>query len=139
MTWYPEGPVQDSLFFEGNGKGINRSYWPDGKPKGSGNFITGKKNGLWTYYYKSGTKCQDVNYEADSALSYTCYDETGAVQTKDCYYEKEASYKGGEKAWIKYLTGRLSTVVLPKAYHEGKIYGTVYVLFLLTPMAKYRM
>lgn len=131
LTWYEEGPVRDSLYYEDNSKGIGKSYWPDGKPRESGNFIAGKKSGLWTYNHKNGMKCQEVKYEADSALSFTCYDENGVVQTKDCIYEKEAAFKGGDKAWIRYLTGRLSTVLLPKAYYDGKIYGTVYILFMV--------
>jgi hypothetical protein len=131
ITWYADGSIQDSLFFGNNGNGMSKGYWSDGKPKESGNFNAGKKSGLWIYNYKSGMKCQEVKYEADSALSYTCYEENGNVQTKNCYYEKEADFKGGQKAWVKYLTGRLSSVVLPKAYYDGKIYGTVYVLFVV--------
>jgi protein TonB len=76
-------------------------------------------------------KCQEVDYEADSALHYTCYDEKGNIQAEDCIFEKEAIFKGGEKAWVKYLTGRLSTVRLPKAYWDGKVYGTIYIQFVV--------
>jgi TonB family protein len=131
LTWYTDGSVQDSLFFENNGNGISRGYWPNGKPKESGNFIAGKKNGLWTYNYKSGMKCQEVKYEADSALSYTCYDLNGQVQSKDCYYEKEAVFGSGDKGWRKYLGDRLSSASFPRAYNEGKIYGTVYIQFVV--------
>ena len=131
LAWYTDGSVRDSLFYENNGNGTGRTYWPDGKPKESGNFIAGKKNGLWTYNYKSGIKCQEVIYEADSALSFTCYDPNGRVQSKNCYYEKEAAFRGGDKAWMKYLIDKLSAVSLPKIYNEGKIYGTVYIQFVV--------
>ncbi len=131
LTWHPNGTVHDSLVFEDNGNGACRSYWSDGQPKGSGNFANGKKEGLWTYNHKNGVRCQEVNYQADSALAYTCYDEKGDIQTKDCIYEKEASFKGGEKGWLKYLTGKLSTARLPKAYYDGTIYGTTYIQFII--------
>jgi TonB family protein len=131
LTWHANGTVQDSLLFEENGNGTCRSYWPDGHPKGSGKFVNDKKNGLWIYHHKNGVKCQEVMYEADSALQYTCYDDKGNTQTDNCVYEKEASFKGGEKAWLKYLTGKLSSVELPKAYYDGKIYGTIYILFMV--------
>lgn len=131
LTWYQNGPVQDSLLFEENGKGNCRSYWPDGTPKATGNFINGKKEGQWTYNHKNGVRCQEVNYAADSAIHYTCFDLKGNIQTKDCFFEKEASFKGGEKAWLKYLSGKLSSARLPKAYYDGKIYGTIYVTFVI--------
>jgi hypothetical protein len=136
LTWHTNGTVQDSLLFEDNGNGTCRSYWSDGNPKGSGKFINGKRDGLWTYHHKNGIRCQEVNYEADSALHYTCYDEKGNIQTNNCIFEKEASFKGGEKAWLKYLTGKLSTVRLPKAYYDGKLYGTIYILFIVDTEGK---
>jgi outer membrane biosynthesis protein TonB len=39
--------------------------------------------------------------------------------------------KGGEKAWLNYLTNKLSTVRLPKAYYEGELHGTIYILFVV--------
>jgi antitoxin component YwqK of YwqJK toxin-antitoxin module len=122
LTWYLDGTVQDSLLFEDNGNGACRSYWPDGHPKGSGKFINGKKDGSWIYNHKNGVRCQEVNYAADSALHYTCYDEKGNIQTSNCIFEK---------AWLKYLGGKLSTVQLPKAYYDGKLYGTIFIQFVI--------
>ena len=136
LTWHSNGTIQDSLVFEDNGNGTCRSYWSDGNPKGSGQFVNGKKDGLWTYHHKNGVRCQEVNYKADSALHYTCYDEKGNIQTNHCFFEKEAFFKGGEKAWLKYLTGKLSTVQLPKAYYEGKLYGTIYIQFVVATDGK---
>lgn len=136
LRWYDDGSIEDSLIFEDYGKGVCKGYWSDGKPKQSGNFIAGKKSGTWTYNYKSGMKCQEVKYEADSALSYTCYDEAGSIQTSNCVYEREANFKGGEKAWLKYLSNKLSTVVLPKEYYNGGIFGTVYVQFIVDTEGK---
>jgi protein TonB len=76
-------------------------------------------------------KCQEVNYQADSALSYTCFDEKGNVQTANCIYEKEAAYKGGDKAWFSYLTKNLSAAKYPEEYYQGKAYGTVYIQFIV--------
>ncbi len=136
LRWNTNGTVMDSLVFEENGNGTCRSYWPDGKPRSSGKYVNGKKDGMWTYNHKSGMKCQEVNYLADSALHYTCYDEKGNIQTKDCIYEKEAQFKGGENAWHNYLTGKLSKARLPKAYYDGKFYGTIYILFIVDTEGK---
>ncbi len=136
LSWHNNGSIHDSLFFEDNGNGTCSSYWPDGNPKGSGKFVSGKKHGIWTYNYKNGARCQEVNYAADSALAYTCYDEKGNIQTKACIFEKEASFRGGENAWVKYLSGKLSTARLPKAYYDGKLYGTIYITFIVDAEGK---
>lgn len=133
LTWYADGSIKDSLIFENDGIGIGKGFWPDGKLKDLGNFISGKKSGQWTYYHMNGLKCQEVNYLADSVLSFTCFDEKGNLQSKNCYYEKEANYKGGDKAWINYLGEKLRITKLPEAYHQGKIYGTVYIQFVVSP------
>ncbi|HYM94970.1 MAG TPA: hypothetical protein VET23_12570, partial [Chitinophagaceae bacterium] len=131
LMWNNEGNVTDSLIFEENGNGIKRGYWEKGVFKETGTFVEGKKQGLWTYYYPNGNKSQEVNYDGDSAISYTCYDLQGNLQTKDCYYEKEAEFKGGDNAWSNWLIKKLSSLQLPKAYLNGTVYGTVYVQFVV--------
>jgi TonB family protein len=129
LEWSPEGVVIDSSYFEPQGKGTTVGYWPGGIRKHEGGFTNGKRNGAWTYFHKNGNKSQDVNYLQDSAVSFTCYDEQGKVQTRDCYHEKEASFKGGDNAWSKYLSKKLSNTNLPKDYYNGKIYGTMVLTF----------
>ena len=131
LQWNSDGKITDSLIFEEGGKGVSHGYWSDGQPKERGGYIAGKKEGLWTYYHKNGQKCQEVNYAADSALSYTCYDEQGKLQQKDCIYEQEANYPGGEKAWLAYLSDKLSNMKLPDDYYKGKIYGQVWIQFVV--------
>jgi len=131
LEWDWNGNVIDSLQFEANGKGTDHGYWSDGKTKHEGNYLAGKKEGLWVYFYKNGTKCQEVNYLADSAISYTCFDEKGQLQQKDCIYEQEAEFPGGEKSWLKYLLGKLAVATLPAEYYRGEIYGQVWVKFIV--------
>ena len=131
LSWYPDGRPSDSAFFEDNGNGSSRGFWQDGKPREAGNFANGKKNGQWVYYHKNGSKCQEVKYEADSAISFICYDDKGNVQTINCIYEKDAEYIGGDKAWIKYLSNKLSAANLPPSYLNGSAYGTIYIQFIV--------
>lgn len=131
LKWSNNGIVSDSLFFGEEGNGEGRGYWPDGKRRYQGHFISGKKCGQWTYYHKNGNPSQVTLYANDSVGSYTCYDEEGKLQKKDCYYEKEASYKGGDKAWMNYLSRRLSIVKLPAAYYSGEIFGTTMLQFIV--------
>ncbi|HVZ55752.1 MAG TPA: energy transducer TonB [Chitinophagaceae bacterium] len=131
LSWDNEGHVLDSLLFGAEGRGESHAYWPEGTPEHRGGYVAGKKQGTWTYYYHSGKKCQEVTYLADSAVSYTCFDESGAIQTKDCYLEQEAVFPGGDYAWVHYIGNRLSTANLPDDYHEGRIWGTVWIRFVV--------
>ena len=131
LSWSKDGVITDSSIFGENGNGIKRGYWTKSILKETGNFVSGKKQGLWIYYYTTGIKCQEVNYEADSAVTYTCFDDRGNVQTKDCYYEKEASFKGGDKGWRDWLGKKLVSAPMPQAYEDGLIYGTVLIRFVV--------
>jgi TonB family protein len=131
LGWYENGAIKDSTFFKEGGKGAQKGFWVDGTIRETGNYIAGKKEGQWTYYFKTGSKSQVVNYIADSAISYTCFDEAGHVKTVNCFYEKEASFKGGDAGWRKYLTGKLGSAKYPKNYLEGNIHGQVNVRFVV--------
>jgi antitoxin component YwqK of YwqJK toxin-antitoxin module len=131
LSWNSDGNIIDSSLFEENGKGTSHGYWPNGIRKHQGGYANGKKEGHWIYYYKNGNKCQEVNYAADSALNYSCYDEQGKLQEKDCIYELEAGYPGGETAWMRWLVGQLSNAKLPNDYYKGKIYGELWIQFIV--------
>lgn len=133
LTWYDTGAVMDSLVFEKDGLGSCRGYYADGVLKQTGPYKNGKKEGKWTYYhYDGGYKCQEVMYRADSALNWTCFDAKGNLQEKDCVYEREAVFKGGDRAWLNYLRSRLSAARFPKAYEKGDIYGVTLVQFVVS-------
>ena len=131
LSWNKEGQVVDSLIFGESGNGESHGYWSNGHPSQRGTYSLGKKNGMWTYYYRTGIKCQEVNYLADSAISFTCYDESGNLQQKDCIYEQEAAFPGGESKWLEYLSKRLGSARYPEDYYKGKIYGQVWVQFVV--------
>ena len=131
LSWNKEGIVTDSLMFEKEGKGVSHGYWSNGNPSQRGAYVAGKKDGVWTYYYQTGKKCQEVNYMADSAVSYTCYDGKGNIQKENCVYEKEANFPGGEKKWQQYLGNKLGTATLPDDYYKGKIYGQIWIQFIV--------
>jgi len=137
LSWYDDGTPSDSLFFDEAGKGTGRSYNKDGSLRETGAYLDGKKEGPWTYYhFKGGYKSQDVIYKADSAISYTCYDDEGKLQTKDCIYEKEAVFKGGDKAWRTYLERRLGSANYPSAFQKGQISGVIIIQFVVNSDGK---
>jgi TonB family protein len=131
LTWDTSGKILDSLIFGEGGNGESYGYWNNGFPRESGPYSSGKKNGKWTYYYKTGVRCQEVNYLADSAMSYLCYDEMGNPQVKNCVYEQEASFPGGDDKWRKYLAKKLTAAKYPKEYYQGRISGIAVIQFIV--------
>ncbi len=109
ISWHDNKKINDSTILDESGNGKSFSFYDDGSKSGEGNYAAGYKSGSWTYYYHStNLKSIEVMYEKDSAITYTCFTEEGKVQKKDCAYEREANFKGGEEAWRKYLTKKLT-------------------------------
>ncbi len=127
LSWNNDGKIIDSMTFEEGGNGVSHGYWGNGNRSQKGAYIAGKKNGIWIYYYMSGKKCQEVRYDADSAMAYTCYDENGNIQQKNCIYEQEASFPGGEEEWKRFLDKRI------RGYENdpGQKSGTLWVQFFI--------
>jgi len=128
LSWDKDGHITDSLIFGQKGDGISHGYWSNGNSNHRGAYKQGKKDGLWTYYHSNGRKSQEVNYVADSAMSYTCYDENENLQKDNCAYEKEAGFPGGEKKWKQYLENKLSSINF-----RSEISGMVWIQFAISP------
>ncbi|MEQ1676586.1 MAG: hypothetical protein ABL876_07790 [Chitinophagaceae bacterium] len=69
----------------GEKNGFFSFYYPDGKPKASGEYINNKMFGVWEYYHRNGNLRLRINYTGDN-MNYTVLDfidSTGKVMTKD--------------------------------------------------------
>ncbi len=110
ISWHDNKKIKDSTILDESGNGKSFSFYADGKKNGEGNYAAGYKSGSWLYYYNDANsgKSIEVIYEKDSAINYTCFTEEGKVQKKDCAYEREANFKGGEDGWRKYLVKKLT-------------------------------
>ena len=108
--WYENGNLQDSFELDKAGNGMGYGYYEDGKIRYEGNFAAGLKKGQWKYYYdlSNRPKSMEINFEKDSLISSKCFTKDGDPQRQGCYYEKEAFFPGGDKAWAKYLIAELS-------------------------------
>ena len=104
LSYYKNGRTEDSTFFDDDSKVINRyHYYPNRQ--------------LELHYYFPDGQTQPV-IEA--------YDETGK-KIKNYIYEKEAEFKGGDKAWNSYLIKNANTEL--RAPGNTDVTATVKVLF----------
>lgn len=65
----------DQLRFSGtyeNGieTGVHTYYYPNGQIKRTGNYLFGKKDGLWEYYTQQGVRIITIEYEEDKEIKY---------------------------------------------------------------------
>lgn len=135
IGWYATGKIRDSTLLDENGNGKSFTFYEDGAKNGEGNYAMGDKNGSWFYYYREAKnqKSIEVTYEMDSVKIYTCFTETGAIQKKDCIYEREANFRGGEDGWRKYLIKKLTdkSAIYSKILKPKELY-TVIVKFVVS-------
>lgn len=110
ISWHDNNKLNDSTILDENGNGKSFTYYENGAKSGEGSYTSGYKSGTWLYYYKDvkNQKSIEVIYEKDSAINYTCYNEDGELQKKGCVYEREASFRGGDEGWRKYLVKKLT-------------------------------
>lgn len=106
LGYYKNGRTEDSVFYDDNSRLINRyHYYQNGQ--------------LESHYYIPAGQNKPI-IEA--------YDETGK-RVKNYIYEKEAEFKGGEKAWNDYLLKNVNTKI--NAPGNGDVTVTVKVLFVV--------
>lgn len=99
----------------GNGNGVH--YYESGTVRDSGNYQSDKRSGVWYFYREDQSKASEVIFEQDSAVSAKNFDASGKV-TSTTIIEQEAAYPGGDNAWIKYLTDKISAVYKKKNYAD---------------------
>lgn len=134
VSWFDNKKLNDSTILDENGNGKSISFFDNGAHESEGSYTGGEKHGSWTYYFKDirNQKSMEVVYEKDSAITYNCFDESGEKQKKNCVFEREANFKGGEDAWRKYLFKKLSARSddFAKYLRPGELY-TVIIRFVV--------
>jgi antitoxin component YwqK of YwqJK toxin-antitoxin module len=134
ISWHDNKKISDSVALDENGNGKSYSFYDNGAKRSEGSYISGDKSGSWTYYYHDvkNQKSMEVVYEKDSAMTYNCFDESGERQKKNCVFEREANFKGGDAAWRKYLLKKLTAQSdnFAKYLRPGELY-TVIIRFVV--------
>ncbi|MEN9919393.1 MAG: hypothetical protein RL662_1829 [Bacteroidota bacterium] len=149
-TYAEDGEIKSELFFK-NGKEEGKSFsilnlgnhdcykksmsymngilegeykeeFCDGKPKISGKYITGKKDGIWLYTNKDGRKKPTEEYKSGELIRKISYYSNGKVDAEQGYN------KGKEHGTTKQYTvdGELKS---EKNYVNGKQVGKQYQIY----------
>jgi antitoxin component YwqK of YwqJK toxin-antitoxin module len=129
ISWHNNKSISDSIILDENGNGKSFTFYDDGTKNGEGSYIAGYKSGPWLYYHHTANnpKSIEVTYEQDSAINYTCYNEEGERQKKDCAYEREAAFRGGDEGWRKYLVKKLTAQsdIYSRLLKQNELYSVI--------------
>lgn len=129
--WYENGTVRyittnDTI---GNGNGVSFYYYANGVLRSKGEMKQEKRNGTWFYYREDQTPASEVSFEKDSVIAFKAFDEKGVLLPKVNDFEREANFKGGEAAWNKYMSTKLSAIYqMPEPW---KYVGSCTIQFII--------
>lgn len=123
LHWHDNGFQRDSLNFDGQGNGVQVSWYDDGSFASAGRWTADTvKTGRWKYYHKNGNLLATEDYAAGKLQLCQCYDEAGkALDTADCR-EREAEPSGGLRGWQAFLQRSLQNMLERKA--NSREWGT---------------
>lgn len=103
-------------------QGLYLEYFPDGNLQVRGHYGNNMKQHDWSYYNDTGKVVLTKTFVDDKLIKTedpdTLAKRTDTLKNKD---EKEATFKGGMKAWIKYLQTHLNAEVGRQSVKGGNV------------------
>lgn len=108
LRWHRNGFPMDSSVIREDGSGVNVSWFDNGIPSAAGLYSAGfKMNGKWQFFHRNGKLSAVEIYDDGKLSSKTYYNTDGSIKSDTTTIEKEAEFKGGQKAWQTYLMKNL--------------------------------
>ncbi|HEU5053165.1 MAG TPA: energy transducer TonB [Hanamia sp.] len=135
--WDSTGHIIDSLMYV-NGKVTDSSKYYYSESGILNSFSsTDFKNDKFqqTFYDDSGKVTSEVFFTGQKGIRKDYKDGTVVVDSLFTREEKEASFRGGAQAWLRYITGKLTSNI--DKFSE-KDYGTCVVRFIIDTTGKVR-
>ncbi|HVG13497.1 MAG TPA: energy transducer TonB [Chitinophagaceae bacterium] len=108
LRWHSNGFPRDSAVFNEDGSGVEVCWFDNGKPSSAGRFGPGTKQlGKWQYFHRNGNLSASEVYNNGELLSRTYFSEDGQQLSDTTNQDREAEFRGGNKAWQSYLLKQL--------------------------------
>lgn len=104
LSWHLNGYLKDSTAIDEAGKGLQLTWYDNGNIASAG-FITNhiKPYGTWKYYHKNGQVSSKETFQNEVLISKSYFNENGEPITDTTNRDRDATFPGGHKAWLKYL------------------------------------
>ncbi len=107
FKWHSNGYLSDSINRLNDSTYVNVGWFDDGSLAYAGYIVNGMQESKWKYYHHNGELSASEIYVKGKITSVEYFDETGKPQTDTSFVNREATMKGGETAWRKYLEKNL--------------------------------
>jgi len=107
FKWHSNGYMADSISKLNDSTYVEVGWFDDGAIAYAGYNFNGKKHSKWKYYHHNGQLSSSETYEMGKMLSAEYFDEAGKQLTDTSSVNQEATLKGGDAAWRKYLEKNL--------------------------------
>jgi len=108
LKWYANGYTADSAVYNADGSGVEISWFDNGNPSSAGRYGEGyKQQGTWQYFHKNGKISAQEKYDHGKLLSRKYFDERGIEKMDTASLDREAEFRGGQSAWVKFLGKKL--------------------------------
>lgn len=113
LSWHSNGYLADSVYTQEDGYAVNTGWFSNGNPSYAGRSLLKKREGVWQFFHVNGQLAAKETYLHDKITDSSYFDEEGRPLPKKLYENSYAVFKGGNKAWRKYLEKKL---VFPTGY-----------------------
>jgi len=107
FRWHRNGYIADSITRVNDSTEVQVGWFDNGALAYAGYLVLGKQDGKWKYYHHNGELSSVEIYKKGSRNSAEYFDEKGQQLSDTSSVNREAGFKGGQKAWIKYLEKNL--------------------------------
>jgi antitoxin component YwqK of YwqJK toxin-antitoxin module len=107
FRWHSNGYMSDSISRVNDSTEVHVGWFDDGQLAFAGYLVNGKENGKWKYYHHNGQVSASEIYSRGKRTSVEYFTEEGQPQTDTSAANREATFKGGDAAWRKYLEKNL--------------------------------
>lgn len=97
--------MREGEYVDGKKHGLWVSYFADGTKMNEGHYSNGQKNGAWTLYHPNGNKKSEANFvDGKYTGLYTSYHENGQRRWQGRYNEITGTSADGTKdgVWLDY-------------------------------------
>lgn len=107
FRWHRNGYVADSIERVNDSMYVQVGWFDDGEPAYAGYLLHGQNHNKWKYFHHNGQLSAAVLYAKGKQVSVEYFDEEGKPLMDTSGVNREATVKGGEAAWKKYLEKKL--------------------------------
>jgi antitoxin component YwqK of YwqJK toxin-antitoxin module len=107
FQWHENGYMSDSISRINDSTYVHIGWFDNGNASYAGYMVNNEKNGKWKYFHRNGQVSALETYTNGKMIKAEYFDESGKQFTDTSQVNREATMKGGQKAWTNYLSKNL--------------------------------